>query len=253
MKLWSIAFLLFCFAVVLRLWNFGAVGRSSDETALVVKGYTIIELLRRGDFGNPFWYNQANGHPLLTSYGYGLASYKDFVRYDKNKTTEDTYFSAWKGGPEFSYDLTYTRLVSVIISSLSVVLIFFIGARYFSMFSGIVAGIILAMLPHFLGYSQLVTMDSWVVPFFTASAFSYFLYLEKGRLSLLILTGILTGLTLEVKESTGIIFILYIGTYLIWRLKKTAGIKSISPLHLLTISAIGIGTYFAIWPMILIH
>jgi hypothetical protein len=250
MKLWILALVLFFFAVGLRMWNLNMVGRSSDETALVDKGYVIMEMVRKGDFSNPYWYTKANGHPLLTTYGYGLASYGDFVRYDENKTT-DIYFSSSKGGPIFRYDLTNTRLVSVLISALSVVLVFFIGARYFSLFVGITAGVIVAMLPHYLGYSQLVTYDSWVLPFFTACAFSYFLYLEKRSLKYLILTGILTGLTLQVKESTGIIVALYIGTYLIWR--RLTGGKGTSFYHLVAICAIGFITYVALWPMPWIH
>jgi len=249
MKLWTIAIVLFAYALGLRLWNINNMGRWSDEAALVDKGYALIELIKNKDFNNQYWYNQAAGHPLLTSYFYGLASYKDFIKYDKNKKL-DTYFSTRKGGPVFQYDLTYSRLISVIVSSLSVILIFFIGVRYFSLFTGVTAALILATLPHFLGYSQLVTYESFVVPFFTACTFLYYLYLEKQKYIFLVFTGILTGMTLQVKESTGIIFALYLATFLIW--KKITN-KNLSFIHLITIAILAIVTYFLLWPSLFIH
>lgn len=253
MRVWIFAVLIFIFALSLRLWNINMAGRWSDENALVHKGYTVIELIRRGDFGNHFWYNDAAGHPLLSTYFYGLASYLDFIRYDTSSNLtyyDDNSFSPWKGGAIFQYDLFFSRIVSVIISSLAVVLVFIIGYYYFSLFTGIVASLILAMLPHFLGYSQFVTYESWVVTFFTISTFSYYLFLEKRSKFLLILTGIFTGLTLQVKESTVIIFALYITTFYVW--KKITG-KNIFFWHLVIITFIAVITFIAIWPNLLFH
>src|SRR5207247_6302714 len=58
-------------------------------------------------------------------------------------------------------------------------ILFIIGARYFSLFIGILASLVLAMSPHFLGYSQYVSTENFISLFFTACTFSYYLYLEK--------------------------------------------------------------------------
>lgn len=241
MKLGVTVVLLFIFAITIRLYNFGNAGTWSDEEALVDKGHIVIELLLNGDLKNSYWVNEAAGHTLLTTYVYGLASYKDLEKPQPQKITLNSYGLKKE---VFNYDLFYSRFVSVVVSSLAVILIFFIGVYYFSFFIGVIAAMILAMLPHFLGYSQMVTYESFVLPLFTACVFTYFLYLEKNKKYLLIITGILTGLTLATKESTGIIVGLYFITYFIW--KKLTNKKNIKLRHVIYICAIGFITFFII-------
>jgi dolichyl-phosphate-mannose--protein O-mannosyl transferase len=127
-------------------------GRTWDEQNIVEKGYNFVQLALNKDFSNPFWYDNPD-HPPLSNYLYGVASVGDFVRFAKNEII--SFQSSPYGAGIFHYDFVFTRLVSVFFSSLAVVLVFLIGARYISLFVGITAGILLAMLPHFLGYSQL--------------------------------------------------------------------------------------------------
>ena len=249
MKLWIIAIFIFLFACNLRLWNINEAGRWWDEQWYTEKGYVLVELAKKQDFSNPYWYTIAADHPPLSNYFYGLASYGDLVRYDENATL--LVPGNIKGAPIFQYDLINTRLISVFVSTLAVVLVFFIGVRYFSYFVGITAAMILAMLPHFLGYSQFVVLESWIMLFFTACAFSYFLYLETNKRGFLILTGILTGLNLEIKQSNILIFALFIGTYFFW--KWMTKNNKISFLHLVWIAIIAFVTYVLVWPMPLLH
>jgi 4-amino-4-deoxy-L-arabinose transferase-like glycosyltransferase len=244
-----LAILLFLFAIILRLWNLNMMGRTWDEQNIVEKGYNLVQLALNKDFSNPFWYDNPD-HPPLSNYLYGVASVGDFVRFDKNEII--SFRSSPYGAGIFHYDFAFTRLVSVFFSSLAVVLVFLIGARYISLFVGITAGIILAMMPHFLGYSQLVTHESLITFFFTASVFSYLLYFEKKTTLLLIISGILTGLTLELKQSNVLLFVLLFGLFLLWKYlypkKKTINLR-----HIISISLIGIATYIVLWPMPIFH
>jgi 4-amino-4-deoxy-L-arabinose transferase-like glycosyltransferase len=249
MKILFFAVLLFVFALSLRLWNLNAMGRTWDEQNIVEKGYDFVQLAIHHDFSNKFWYDTPD-HPPLSNYLYGIASTGDFIRFDKGETL--SFSSNPYGAAIFQYDLTFTRLVSVLFSSIAVVLVFFIGVRLFSLYIGVVSGIVLAMLPHFLGYSQLATHESLITCFFTATVFSYILYFQKKNTLYLLLAGILTGITLELKQSNILLFVFLLGLYFLWKHFYSKKHK-ISLTHIFLISLTGIITYFVLWPMPLFH
>ncbi len=249
MKKWLIAICILLFALSLRLWNLNMMGRWWDEGWYVEKGYHFIQDIKMGNFSDPFWYTDGTDHPPLSSYFYGIASYNNFIRYDPNTINN---FPSWpKGSPIFHYDLTSPRLVSVFVSCLAILLVFFMATSYFSLFVGIVSAVILAMLPHFLGFSQLVDLESWIMLFFTACVYSYLLYLETRKRSFLLLTGILTGLSLAVKQSDILIFFFYLGVFFIW--KKMSKNKTVSFSHLLPIILLSMLTFFLVCPIPWFH
>jgi len=225
-------------------------GRWWDENWYVVKGYRFIQDINMGNFSDPFWYEDGTDHPPLSSYFYGLAGYSEFLTYAP-RTIMNALPGWQKDFPVFRYDLTNPRLVSVAISTFSILLLFFFGLRYFSFFVAVASASIMAMLPHFLGYSQLVDLESWVMLFFTACVFSYYLYLETNKRRFLILTGILTGLNLSVKQSGVLILLFYILTYFVW--KKLTRSKKITPMHLLYITLLSLLVFVLVCPIPWFH
>ena len=151
-KLLVITFIFF-FSLSLRIWNLDKMGRTWDEGAYVELGYKYIALLKKRDFKNDYWYKQSD-EPPLARYVYGFLGQWDISHFDKN------------GNPIFKYDLTSARLVAVLLSSLSTVLVVVIGWSYISAFVGISAGFIFSMLPFFVGLSQLATLESFVMFFY---------------------------------------------------------------------------------------
>jgi 4-amino-4-deoxy-L-arabinose transferase-like glycosyltransferase len=245
-KLWITIIVIFLFAIVLRLWNFNQAGRWSDEQWYAEKSVALIELIKKGDFSNSFWYKGGSDHPPLSNYIYGLAGYKDLVSYEP--LGKSIFPGMSSGKANFNYDLTYMRLVSIIVSSLAVVIVFLIGLRYFSYFVGIVASMILAMLPHFLGLSHFVVLETWIMLFFNACVLSYMLYLETNKNSYLLVTGILTGLNLLVKQSDILIFAFYFFAYFAWKKINSKG--KISPKHFFQIGIISLVVCFLLNPVI---
>jgi len=204
--------LIFLFSLTLRIWNLNQMGRAWDEPEYVEQGYRMIELIKKGDFNNSYFYTTYD-HPPLVKYLYGLTAHLDVKRYLPS------------GEPILNYDLTFSRGLSAVVSSLAVVVVVMFGWQFISRFVGIVAGIILATLPFFLGLSQLVTAESWVMLFFSAAVFSYMLLLKDYSLSKLIITGVLTGIALQVKQSNGILLPLFVLLYTAWFLRTKKGKK----------------------------
>lgn len=224
-----------CF--VLRLWNLNVAGRAWDESAQVDTGYKFLQLIQKRDFENTFWYSIPD-HPPVSKYIYGLGALFDFKGYDTN------------GQPFYSYDWTYSRLLSVLFSTLTVLLTIVFGWRYYNFFIGTVAGIILSTLPILLGLSQLVTIESILIFFFTASILSFLYTLEKPTLQRVIVTGVVTGLALGVKYTNILLLPLYLLLFLLFtryhiRSTRYATLFLIIPISLLTL--------FLIWPMPWFH
>lgn len=239
-----IVLFIFLFSLGLRLWNLNQMGRTWDEGAYIIDGYNLVELARKGDFSNQKWYNNPD-HPPLARYFYGLASHLDVEKFDK------------LGNPIFKYDWTFSRLVAVMFSSLSVALVTLIGFRYISLLAGITAGLVLTMLPVLLGYSQIATLESLVLFFFTASFYSFIRLLEKYSVRKIIMTGIFTGLALEVKQSNILLIPLFFLVYLVWYLYENKNIhKNFLNKHLYSIgvvSLVALATFILLWPMPWLH
>lgn len=233
---------IFLFALTIRLWNLGEAGRTWDEQTYAQWGYKFIVLIKNLDFSNPYWY-KTSGSPPLTRYIYGIGASKDYKSLDNN------------GDPVFNYNLTYTRLASVLMSSLTAIVILLLAWKYFSPFIGVSAAIIYSLLPLSVAYGQIATLESPILLFFSVTVFSFFNFLSKSSKKNIIFTGILLGLALGVKYTNVLLFPLMLFIYLVWfinkKKNKKENIKSIK--SLISIYLISFFTFFAIWPMPWFH
>lgn len=233
-----LVFFIFIFAVSLRLWNIDKMGRTWDENSQVELGYKFIKLIKNRDFSNPLW--QYPYHPPLTKYLYGWVAQYDVSQYKDGK-------------PIFNYDWTNARLISVLFSSLTAVLILLIGWSYLSLFIGTISSIIFSMLPFMLGLSQLATIESILIFFFTASVYSFLNFLKKMTLGNAILTGILVGLALETKYTNILLIPLFLWIYCIWYFYKNKKENKFFNPKILVIAISSFLIFFLLWPMPWFH
>jgi len=219
-------------------------GRTWDESEYVEQGYKMVELLRKGDFRNSYFYTTYD-HPPLVKYLYGVTAHFDVEKILPN------------GNPIFNYDLTYSRLLSAILFSLGVVIVVMIGWTISSPIVGIFSGVILAMLPFSLGLSQLVTAESAKIFIYPLAVYSYILLLKSYSIKKLIFSGIVTGIALQVKQSNVFLLLLFICMAVIYYGKsfkngKMILVKKIFPL-LASIFIISAVVFVFIWPQLLFH
>lgn len=234
----------FILALFLRVYTLNQMGRTWDEYEYIQQGYKLDELLIKGDFANPYFYTTYD-HPPLIKYVYGITAHLDQIGVDKS------------GNPIFNYDYTYSRLLSAILGSLSAVLVLLIAWEYISPFVGITAGIIFSTLPFFIGLSQLVSTESFLMFFFTSSIYSFIRLLKKYSIMKLFLTGILLGLALQIKQSNGILFPLFGLIYLFWYYFEgrinSEKIWNKRLFSFIPIILIAITVFVIIWPMPYFH
>lgn len=236
---WLIIILVFIFALLLRLWHINANGRAWDEGDSAQIDYQFGKLIRTGDFTNPYWWHYYPDHPRLVRYLYGAVNWLDVDHFDKN------------GNPVFRYDLTYSRILASVVASVTVLLVVLYGWRYFSPLIGVTSGIILSMLPIFIGHSQISMFEPFVIFFFTAAVFAYTRFLESNSTNSAILTGVLIGLAVAVKETNLLLLPLFISQYIVlyFYKKKTPLFNK----KLLLIFLIACITFFIHWPMVWFH
>jgi dolichol-phosphate mannosyltransferase len=230
---------IFILAMGIRIYTLNQMGRTWDESEYVQQGYKMDELLLKGKFSDSFFYTTYD-HPPLAKYLYGITAHFDV---QKSSGTETT----------FNYDFTYSRILSAAFGSISAVLVALIAWEYVSPFVGFTSGIIFLTLPFFIGLSQLVTTESLLMMLFTSSIYSFIKLLKKFSYKNIIITGILSGLALETKQSNILIFPIFFLIYLLWYfnygkyLKVKLFKKNI--FSLLFIGIIAIIVFVVLWPM----
>ncbi|OGH06078.1 MAG: hypothetical protein A2W22_04140 [Candidatus Levybacteria bacterium RBG_16_35_11] len=241
----------FIFSVALRIWNLNEMGRTWDEITYVKLGYNTIQLIKSGNYWKEItntrneltyhFYYELPDPPPLERYLYGLAAQFDVERISD-------------GEPVFFYDLTYSRLVSVFFSSFAIITTLLIGWEFISPFVGISSSLLLSTLPIFLGYSQIATLESMIVFFFTASVYSFLKTLRKKTVKRVLLTGLLFGLALSVKYTNILLLPLFIWVYLIWNFHRNKKEKfwSLFP-FLLAITGAALVVFFMLWPFLWFH
>ncbi len=238
----SILFI-FILSFSLRITTLNQIGRTWDEFQYIEQGYKLDELIVKGDFANKYFVTTYD-HPPLVKYIYGVSARLDIKEFENDE-------------PIFNYDYTYSRLLSAVFGSLSAVLVLIIAWEFISPFVGRMSGIIFSTLPFFIGLSQLVTTESILMFLFTSSVYSFIKLLKKFSIKKIIVTGILTGLALQTKQSNALLYPLFGLFYLIWFFKigKEENVKFFNKRFwsLFTIGIISLFVFVILWPMPYFH
>lgn len=236
-----IVFLVFSLAIFLRLWNLNQMGRTWDEPFYVDQGYKIVDAIKKGNFDNKILYTDPDP-PVFSKYLYGLAEHLNIGK------------AAPCGGEFCYYDFTSSRLISVLFSSLTVLLVILIGWQYVSFFVGVTAGVVFATLPISLGLSQLVTVESILAFFFTACTYSFLRLLKTFSIKNVVICGILLGLAIATKYTNIMLVPLFILIYVVWsRFNKKIKNKKTLAKKLIFIILVAFATLFFIWPFPWFH
>ncbi|PIR79714.1 MAG: hypothetical protein COU25_03820, partial [Candidatus Levybacteria bacterium CG10_big_fil_rev_8_21_14_0_10_35_13] len=238
-KIILLIFIIFLLSFSIRLSTLNQMGRTWDEPEYIEQGYKMDELLLKRDFSNSYFYTTYD-HPPLAKYLYGITAHLDLNYIDKN------------GNPVFNYDYTFSRALSSLFGTLSVILVFLIALEFGGIFVAVLSGVIFATLPFFVGLSQLVTTESILMFLFNLGVYLFLKLLKIFSYKKAVLIGIVTGLALLVKQSNVLLFPIYGLFYVIYHF--TSGIKN-KLINLKIIFAFmiivifSILTFVVLWPM----
>lgn len=147
-------------------------------------------------------------------------------------------------------NLTYTRLASALMTSLTAVVILLFGWEFLSPFVGVVASLIFSFLPPIVAYAKVLSSDTPGVLLFSLSVYLFIKAMKKGGNNIFyLLTAISVGLTISSKYNNFLIFVLLVAILLLSQYKKIRkdGVFEV-PFNLFLILPISIFIFFAIWP-----
>lgn len=217
-----IAFLIFFFALFIRFQGLNVAGNTWDEYFYYNASKSYLKNLIKLDFRAESW--RANyEHPPVGKYVY-------FPSIILDKLTKTSYAESYRFG----------RATAAMISSLTVVLIYFIGKRFWDEKIGVLAAVFLALLPPFVAYGKIQGLDATLVLFFTLAVYQFLLALESQRFKNYLLSAIFTGLAIGTKFNALLLFPLFLVLFLIKKPKWNW--------FLFWLPFISLGIVFLLWP-----
>lgn len=173
---WRLAFLAFAVAYLAFLLLFsGNMSAKWDEVTHLNGGLYLL----RGDFGSYFKFNgfYPPMYDLITALFYGVSGASVFA----------------------------ARAVSMIFSLLSIWAVFEFGYKLYAPKVGLVASILMAIMPGFIFVSRLAMIETMLIFLFTVSTLLFFAWIRNGKQKYLLLSGIALGLGVLTKYQTVIV------------------------------------------------
>lgn len=95
--------------------------------------------------------------------------------------------------------LTSARSVNVIFGSITTILVYFIGNRWFNKTTGIIAGFAVAVTPTIIAINASAHVDTILAFFILADLYVFFLFIENRNNNTLIILAVLLGLSMLTK------------------------------------------------------
>ena len=143
------------------------------------------------------------------------------------------------------------RVLTAVIGSLSVLAVFAIGKRLWSISAGLVAALVLALLPFHVAHSQYVTTDV-TSAFLVLLAFAAAVWVaQAGRWHAYVLAGLLAGLAASTKYNAGVAALMVVVAHgLFWRGQSLRQLPRLVSAGAAAVGGFVLGTPFALlsWP-----
>jgi hypothetical protein len=163
-------------AAVLRLWRLNEVGFNSDEAVYAGQGAAIANQPPLLDFFPVF-----RAHPLL-------------------------FQSMLSLGDRLGLPDGFERLSVAVIGVATVALVYVLGRLLYGRWAGLIAALVMALMPYHVVVTRQVLLDAPMVLFATLSLLLLVRFVMSGRAAWLYLTGAAMGLTVLSKETSIVLF-----------------------------------------------
>lgn len=144
------------------------------------------------------------------------------------------------------------RFPAMVMSSLSLYITYLFGARAYSRRAGIMAAVLLALMPHVFFHSHLACFDAPIMTMWLASIYVYWRSRQEGGLGWALWCGVVYGLTLETKHNAWILPAVFIphAIFCGWRATGKALSRGVLPIpaSIVAMATVGPLVFYALWP-----
>jgi len=261
---------IFLMAFLLRAVALDQVELRGDEVTYIKSGLIYMQLISQGKLPiPPYVYEWTTSTPPVGFFIIGLVVWMmgyralptPFPPQRLVPNPVDTLHPLWNREvwtwPKDQIEILLTaRVTDVIFSSLTCVVMYYLGKTLKDRKIGLMAAILWAFNPLSLLLGRLALLDSIMIFFLTLSILTFYKGIQQSKLNLIILSGVLFGLTTGSRlfgwllVPIGFFWFLglAIGKYLVGlKLGKTLTIRYIL-FSLLTVLLVGIVTLVAVYP-----
>lgn len=220
-NVWLVVLVIFLLGLSLRIIDLGT-GLTTDEILWIDRAPGFIDAILSHQWDETF----KAPHPGVVTMWLSGISIKAF------------------NGSGFPAKLSFARAPTVIITSLSIILIFYFIRILFNTKIALLSATLIALDPFLLAHSRLIHLDAILTSFMLLCLLSLMVFLKKPRAELLIMAGILLGLSILTKLPA--IFLIAFIPFIVLFLSNETKKKSF--MYILFITAIAAMTFFLIWP-----
>lgn len=147
-------------------------------------------------------------------------------------------------GSDFPKKLSFARVPTAIVTSLSIIFIFYLIRILFNTEIALLSATLIALDPFLLAHSRLIHLDAMLTTFMLLCLLSLMVFLKKPRTEFLVLVGILLGLAILTKLPA--IFLIAFIPIIVFFSSNDTRAKSFH--YIFLISTIAAITFFLLWP-----
>lgn len=216
-NVWLVVLVIFLLGLSLRIIDLGT-GLTTDEILWIDRSPGFIDAILSHQWDETF----KAPHPGVVTMWLSGISIKAF------------------NGSGFPAKLSFARAPTVIITSLSIILIFYFIRILFNTKIALLSATLIALDPFLLAHSRLIHLDAILTSFMLLCLLSLMVFLKKPRTELLIMAGILLGLSILTKLPA--IFLIAFIPFIVLFLSNETKKKSF--MYILFITAIAAMTFF---------
>jgi len=191
-KIFLIAISLFLVAFIPRFLDLGT-AIVADEQLWIRRSINFMRALFNLDLSGTF----QTSHPGVTTMW--LGSIFIGIKY--------LVFGRTTGEPSSSDFLFASQLSIAIVTSLTIVVAYFMIRKIFNERIAIISGLLLALSPFYLAYSRIIHLDALLASFMTLSLLSFLIYMDRlENTKFLVMSGIFAGLAVLTKVPAFFLF-----------------------------------------------
>lgn len=146
---------------------------------------------------------------------------------------------------------TAFRFPGMLMSGMSLWVTYLFGARIFSRPAGVIAAVLLALMPHYFYNAHLACFDAPVVAMWILCVYVYWRSSERGTLGWALLAGVVYGLTLETKHNAWILPAVFLPHVIFVEVRAALGGRKPAarvPWNVIAMATIGPAVFVALWP-----
>ena len=251
---------LFLLTIGVRLYDLNGAGGTFDETDYLRNAINMVVAFERWDFSEERWKLNYE-HPPIGKYMHALF-FRPFASKMSDQEKDAVIAGAWiYADPVGVSGEVYRpgRYVSVLYGGLTAIIVYLFCLLFLSRRTGFIAALFLAVLPNFIPYHKIMSLDAPISFFFALGALFFALALKYDTWQWWIALGIVSGLAIATKFNLGMLFIFYCIAFVVWRYnnadatknfkqKTVQVLKKIWSWKLFFVPIIALIVLYAVWP-----